>query len=444
MSTDTIARFVRDVKFKNLPSEVTARAKVAIRDHLGVMLAAAHDRAVQAAGSVARNMGGAREATLIGTAEKVPVNLASMVGAVMARTLDMDDGAYRQTGHLAHAGGVVVPCALSLAEWRNATGKELIEAAAAAYEVTLRAGWIISLWKMFAPAGMAGTYGAAAAGAKLMNLDAQKTKDALGVAEAHCLYPSKAKRFDKTVMTKEAAGWGAMTGVTAALLAQAGFEGPDTLFDLSEYNREPLASLGSEWEIMRLYFKPYSSCRFTHAPLDGVFELIGKHSLSADAVKEIIIGVSFPAAVKLFSTYNPPNIWQAQFSLPYVVAAALSEGKVGPDQFTDAKLGDEAIRSQAEKVTLVADDEAGALASGKGMRSCRVKIVTHDGRAFETFVGYPKGSPENPMTEEELSSKFVELAATALGSEKAGEVLKELNRLEEIDNISRIIEKLRI
>jgi 2-methylcitrate dehydratase PrpD len=442
MSTATVAQFINEIKFENLPPEVISQAKIAIRDHLGVMLAAVDDRAVAAARSVALQMGGASEATLIGTNSKVPVNMAAMVGAIMARTLDMDDGAYRKTGHLAHAGGVVVPSTLALAEWQGVSGKELIAATVASYEVTLRAGWLISLWKMFAPAGMAGTYGAAAVAAKLMKLSKEQTMDALGVSEAHCLYPSKAKRFDRTAMTKEASGWGAMTGVTAALLAKAGFEGPDTLFDLTEFNKEPLETLGKEWEILRLYFKPYSCCRFTHAPLDGVFELIKQHNLSADIVKEITVGISVPAAVKLFGTYDPPNIWQAQFSLPYVVAAALVDGEVGPKQFNDSRFSDGDIRRQAEKVKLVADEEAGALASDKGMRSCRVKIVTKDGNEFETFVGFPKGSPENPMSEDELSNKFLELAAISLGSEKAREVLIKLNSLEEIDSIKDIVEML--
>jgi len=443
MSSQNVAKFIANVHFETLPPAIIHQAKVAIRDHVGGMLAAFQDKAVTAARNVAIRMGGAQESTLIGTGTKVPVNLAAMVGAIMARTLDMDDGAYRQTGHLAHAGGVVVPSALSLAEWQNASGKQLIEATVAAYEVTLRAGWIISLWKIFAPAGMAGTYGAAAAAAKLMKLNTQQTQDALGVAEAHCLYPSKAKRLDRMTMTKEAAGWGAMTGVTAALLSQEGFEGPDTLFDVAD-NNEPLESLGKEWEIMRLYFKPYCSCRFTHAPLDGAFALITEHNLTADAVKEITVGVSFPAAAKLFGTYRPPNIWQAQFSLPYVIAAALVDGKVGPEQFTDARLKDTSLLEQAEKVKLVVDEEADALASSKGMRSCRITIETNDGNAFETFVGFPKGAPENPLSEQELSSKFLELAAQALGSRRAQELLEYFDKLEDITNTHQIIQMLKL
>jgi 2-methylcitrate dehydratase PrpD len=439
MSTQTVAAFINDVKFETLPEKVIKQVKTAVRDHIGVMLAAVDDTAVLAARQFAMRMGGTKESSLIGTAVKSPCNVAAMVNAIMARTLDMDDGAYRASGHLAHAGGVVIPSSLAVAECCHASGKQFIEAVAASYEVTLRAGWLISLWKMFAPAGMAGTYGAAAAAAKLFKLGNVELQDALGIAEAHCLYPSKAKRFDKMAMTKEAAGWGAMTGVSAAMLAQAGFKGPDTIFDLPEWNKEPLETLGKEWEIMRLYFKPYSSCRFTHAPLDGVFELFKKHELTADAISEITVGIAFAAAVTLFGNYRPANIWQAQFSLPFVLGAAIADGRVGPEQISEKRLSDSRILTQADKVKLVEDKEVGALASSKGMRSCRIRIATKDGSEFETFVGYPRGAPENPLSEDELSGKFLELATLAIGSERAQETLNRLNSLEDIDAVSTIV-----
>ena len=125
------------------------------------------------------------------------------------------------------------------------------------------------------------------------------------------------------------------------------------------------------------------------------------------------------------------------------MAAALVDGRVGPEQFNDSRLTDEDMLSQADKVKLVADDEAGALASSKGMRSCRITIKTNDGNVFETFVGHPRGAPENPMSEEELSSKFVELATMALGRNRAQGVLSDLNTLENISSLRRIIDKLR-
>ncbi len=433
MSTTQVADFIIDTKFAALPPDVVHQLKLAIRDHLGVMFAARDDRAVTAARRMVTALEGNPEATLLGTTLKAPANYAAMVGAIMARTLDMDDGAYRPTGHLAHAGGTVVPSVMAVAERVHADGKALIEAAAVAYEVTLRAGWLISLWGMFVPAGMAGTYGAAAGAARLLGLDREQTRHALGIAEAHCLYPSRAKKFTTMTMTKEAAGWGAMTGVTAALLARAGFEGPDTVFDLEEFNREPLATLGREWEVMRLYFKTHSSCRFTHAPLEGLIELMQQHALKPGDVAKVTVGVAYHAATMV--NYRPANIWQAQFSIPFVIGAYLAYGAVTPQQVSEDHLTDAAILAQADKVTLVGDAEVDALRPG--MVPARVRLSTAGGREMETYVAYPSGGPEKPHTDAALEEKFVALTA-ATGQAGGAALKKALDNLEDLTDMAAL------
>ena len=439
MSTQDVANFITSTSFDRLPVDVVAKAKVAIRDHLGVLLASVEDRAVAAASKMAIAMGGREESTLIGIGIKVPCNIASMVNTITTTTLDMDDGAYRPIGHLAHAGGVVIPSSLAVAERQNATGKSLIEAVVIGYEAALRAGWLVRMWGMYAPAGMAGTYGAAAAAVKLLGLSTEEAVDALGIAEAHCLYSSRNVTISNVVMTKEAAGWGAMTGVTAALLAQAGFKGPDTIFDLSDYNKEPLETLGRDWEILRLYFKPHSSCRYTHAPIDGVLELIKKHNLSFDNILRVTLGIASPAAPGM-ANYSPASTWEAQFSIPFTIGAALVDGEVGPEQIAESRLGDELILRQADKVKLVADPEADALRPG--MVPAHIKIETIDGKEFETSVPYPRGAPENPLSEEELKHKFWRLATKAIGVDKAEDLSKCLDGLEDLANINQLVEKL--
>jgi 2-methylcitrate dehydratase PrpD len=434
MSTSQVVEFIHQTSFDALPPDVVDQLKLAIRDHLGVMFAARDDRAVVAARKMVDAIGGNPEVSLLGTTLKAPVNYAAMVGAIMARTLDMDDGAYRPTGHLAHAGGVVVPAVMAAAELVHADGKALIEAAAVAYEVTLRAGWLISLRKMFVPAGMAGTYGAAAGAARLLGLDAVKTRHALGIAEAHCLYPSRAKKFTTMTMTKEAAGWGAMTGITAALLAQAGFEGPDTIFDLKEFNREPLATLGTEWEVMRLYFKTHSSCRFTHAPLEGLIEIMQQHKLSAADVNKVTVGVAFHAATMV--NYRPDNIWQAQFSIPFVIGAYLTYGEVTPAQVNAEHLADAGILAQAQKVTLVGDAEVDALRPG--MVPARVKVTTSDGRELETYVAHPAGGPEKPHSDAVLEAKFVALTGPALGADRSAALKQALDNLADLTDTAAL------
>lgn len=442
MSTQNVVSFISDTTFGRLPIDVVTRAKVAIRDHIGALLAAQGNTAVVASSNMAIAMGGRQDATLLDARVKVSVNLAAMVNTIMTGCLDLDDGAYRVRGHLAHAGRVVVPTSLALAEFAGATGKDLITATVIAYEVTLRAGWLISLWgvneRMYAPSGMAGTYGATAAAAKLMRLSPERAINAFGIAEAHCLYPSRAKRNRKEVMTKEAEGWGAMTGVTAALLAEAGFEGPETIFDLPQYNQEPLDTLGREWEIKNLYFKPYSSCRYTHAPIDGVLDLMKKHKLDANTIEKVTIGMASQAAPLHY--YRPTSTWEAEFSLPFVVGAAIADGEVGPDQIATDRLNDVKITSQADKVEQVADPEADALRPG--MVPARVSITATNGDTFETWVPYPRGAPENPLSAEELNGKFRKLASRTLGAERTESLSECLDNLETLGNVSDLIQKL--
>ncbi len=432
--------FISRTGYESLPVEVAARVKLAIRDNVGVMLAARGDRSVAAAAKTAIALGGAAEATLIDAGVKVPSNLAAMVNAVMTGTLDMDDGAYRPVGHLAHAGRLVVPTCLAVAESRHASGKDFIAAAAIAYEVTFRAGWLVRLWDVMPSGCMVGTYGAAAGTAKLLGLSPGATAEALGVADAFAVQPSRAQFLKGKTMTKDSVAWGAMTGVTAALLAGTGFEGPATIFDLEEYHREPLQTLGTEWETMRLYFKPYASCRYTHAPLDGLLQLMRQNGLVAGDIRKVIIG--FPsAAVRALGNYRPANTWEAQFSMPYVAGAALADGVVGPAQIAESRLGDTRLLAEVDKVSLVGDAEADALRPG--MVPGRVRITGVDGREFETWVPYPRGAPENPLSDAEIKQKFLGLAGDAIGDGAAADLGVCLDRLEELADVGELVAKLR-
>jgi 2-methylcitrate dehydratase PrpD len=429
MSTQNVADFILRTDYAGLPADIVAICKTAVLDHIGVMLAARDDKSVAAAAKLARALGGRPDATLLDRGGKVPVASAAMVGAVMAGTMDLDDGAFRPEGHLTHAGRVIIPSVLAVAEYVNASGKELIQAVAIGYEVTLRAGWLIRNWgEELTPAGMVANYGAAAATGKLIGLDRERIAHALGIAEAHCLHPSKAIFINSHAMTKDSCGWGAMTGITAALLAEAGFEGPATLFDLPEYNREPLETLGKDWETRRLYFKPYPSCRNNHAAVGGLIDLMRDHKLTPDAIRSITVGVAkWPAGTTAY--YRPKNTWDAQFSIPYVVGVAAVDGELGPDQITETRLTDPFVLAQADKVTVAVD--AAAEAAWPGGLPGRVNLETVDGRKFETWVPFPKGDPENPLSDDELSDKFRKLVTPVLGETGTASLLELLTRLED-------------
>jgi 2-methylcitrate dehydratase PrpD len=299
-------------------------------------------------------------------------------------------------------------------------------------------------------AGIGGNYGAAVAAAKILGLPPEKIIDALGIAEAHRPYPTPAaiwrdkdislrKEFMKhTPMTKENCGWAALTGVTAALLAQAGFSAGRTIFDLPMYNRESLGTLGHEWEILDIYFKPYSTCRACHASIDGVLELIKERNLGPNDISKITIGLSSLRAE--MANYRPSTRWEAQYSIPFVIGAAVAEGEVGPKQIADERLNNEAILIQADKVALVASPEVDALSPG--IDASTVEIETKNGSKFKTFRRYPRGEPQNPLTEQDLSKKFTTLVAGALPVETIQELNKCLTRLEDLHTINHLLEKI--
>lgn len=442
MSTKSVASFITGTAYERLPPAVVTQTKLAIKDQLGVSLAANDDRGVVAARKVAVAVGGGQESTLIGTGTKVPCAMASMVNATMAAALDMDDGAYRSVGHLVHAGCVVVPTALAMMERQNGTGRDLIKAAVVGYEVTLRAGWLMRFLGFAAPSSTAGAYGAAAIASKALGLNVDKTVNALGIADTHATRPSAAKHpLGEMPMTKEGAGWGAMTGVMSALLSQAGMKGPRTVFDLEKYSKEPLASLGQGWETMGLYFKPYSSCRYTHAPVDGVLELMKRNSIQAKDISKVIVKVATQAAEEM-AQRRPPDPWQAQFSLPFVIGAAIAYGQVGPDQVAETSLNDRSILREADKIALQGDPEIDALRPG--MVPSRVMIETTGGSVYETYVPYPSGSTQNPLGREELENKFLRITAPVIGEHRAKDLSRCMDALEDLAGVAELVDRLRI
>jgi 2-methylcitrate dehydratase PrpD len=440
MSTQKIARFVSEISINHLPPEVIIQIKKAIRDILGVSIAAHHDQAVNAARKMVATRGGAEESSLIGVMKRLPCDMAAFVNSVMASTLDMDDGSMGLPSHLrvhrGHPGGIVIPAGLAVAEKVKATGAQLIEAVAVGYEVAMLTAWLTGETML---AGVNGTFGATAASSKLLGLNVNQTIEALNIASAHRPAPSYAFIWTRIGMTKESAAWAAMTGVTAALLAQNGFSGTPSFYDLEEHDKAPLEALGRDWEIMSLYFKPYSACRHAHAPIDGVLEVMAENDLEAGDIAKVIIGCASKKGL-FMSNRRPTSIWQAQYSIPFLIGAAIIEKEVGPQQVSEKRLEDASILRQADKVNLIADAEVDALQPGNF--AARVTIQTKAGRIYETFIRYPRGEPENPLSDRELEEKFKKLSKGIISAERVKTLLECLENLDQQDSLDLLIKQV--
>jgi len=386
-------------------------------------------------------IGGREESTLIGVGVKVPAPLAAWANSVLASALDIDDGSLAPTGYAAgHHGAIVVPASLCVAESKGLSGKSFIEAVVVGYEVGIRAAYILSSLPGRHLAGPMGSYGATAASAKLLQLSKEEIANALGIVHVH---NPTGSAFETTVgtlrmaMTKESVGWATLTGIFAVLLAQQGFTGPGSIYQNLHADQTLLSSLGREYETLKVYHKLYCSCRGTHPALDGLFRLMQKYNLSAEDIIKVKVG-SRSTAKRLYD-YRPYSIEQAQYSIPFVLGAALVDGKVGPEQMNERRLDDKAILDQARKVQLEVNPTINAL-QAMGAERAIVKIETKDGRIYETRVNNLKGSIENPLTEDELREKFRYLSTKLLGEQRTEEVIRCIDNLENLRDITDLVE----
>jgi 2-methylcitrate dehydratase PrpD len=252
--------------------------------------------------------------------------------------------------------------------------------------------------------GIWGVFGATAAAGKLLKLDDATLQSALGIAGSHGPFPPGGLQANHA-MVKEVIAWSGMTGVSAALLAQQDFVGPADFLDYCErWDTSALvAGLGDlgESAILKTYFKPYAVCRWSHAAVDAVLELKHRHQLRVDEIESIQVE-TFREVTRLANA-RPSNTIAAQFSVEFALAVALLYDRIGPAEVTEAQIHDPAILGLARKVRVSVDDTLDRQFPAKTM--ARVTIRTRRGE-HRTTIEYPRGNPENPLTQTELEAKF--------------------------------------
>ncbi|OZI58416.1 MmgE/PrpD family protein [Bordetella genomosp. 1] len=414
-----LAEFASTLRFEDIPAGVVRRAEDLLLDTLGSILAGAGARAVQTIGRFAATMGPANGSAevLIDRRGTTPL-FAAMVNAAAAHVVEQDDV---HNGSVFHPAAVVFPPALAVAQTIGASGRELLTAAVAGYEVGIRAGEFLgrSHYKIFHTTGTVGTLAAAVTVGRLLKLDPARMLHALGSAgtQAAGLWEFLRDAADsKQLHTAKAAA----DGLTAAYLAQDGFTGAHRILEGKQGMAAGMSTdadlsrltdgLGTRWALAETSFKFHASCRHTHPAADALLALMREHGLRADDLAEVEAQVHQGAIDVLGPVVNPTTVHQSKFSMGTVLALIAREGRAGLAEF-DAALHDAEVARLRERVRMTLDTEVDGAYPQRWIG--KVAVRTTDGRQLTARVDEPKGDPGNTLSRPEVEDKAIRLGTYA-------------------------------
>jgi 2-methylcitrate dehydratase PrpD len=418
--TEKIARFIVETGYEDIPRDAVEKAKRTTLDCMGAALAGVAEPVSQTITGYVTKFGGPSQASLFGAGLKVSVQDAALANGVIAHALDYDDCGVK----IGHPSVLVLPAVLSLGEHLGASGRDILTAYILGLEIEGKMALHADFKLMQARLNHQtwyGSIGAAAACAKLLRLEVPKTRMALGIGANFACGLSANHGSMAGAM---AAGNACRNGVIAALMAQEGVTANpdiieakngfyDTLVGRDHYDAERMADgLGNPFYIESpgIGLKKYPSCYHTHRALDGVFQLLGEHRLSDKDIAEVDVGTS-ERAMRVLAFSEPATPYQAKFSMPYCIAAAVVDHQVTLDTFTAHKMEDRGIVEARKKVHLSFPDVPiwpGLADVGPDTEFVGnpVTIRTRDGRSYSARVDIPRGDPALPLTDNELLAKY--------------------------------------
>jgi len=311
------------------------------------------------------------------------------------------------------------------------------------YEVGIRAGLLRhALYQTYHSSGSWGAIAGAAAAGRLLKLKPAVIRQAMGIAEYHAPIAPMMKGIDTPSMGKDSIGWGAMVGITAILLAQQGFTGVEPIFsDAPQTPNGPdwVLSLGRQYEILNLYFKPYASCRWAQPAIAGALEIAHRHKLKAEEIARIRV-YTFEAATRL-SRAHPQNTEEAQYNLAFPVAAALLDGELGPRQVLPPRLFAPELLSLADRLETEIKPDYEREFPQKAYAD--VQVVTQNGQTFWAKKMQAIWEPPDTLpSDADLSEKFQWLTASLLGQNAGAALLEMIWQFDRVDDVSALFSVL--
>ena len=449
-----LAEYVANTVYEDLPDRAVEMTKMSLLDALGVTLAAGGlCSECKAFVEIAMESGGKKESTILGFGEQVPAHMAAFANGAMAHALDFEDA---HDLALVHPNAATVPAALAMAESiGNVNGKDFIASLAVGCDIVCRLGLAFNEnpgeYGWYIPP-ILGSFGAAAAAGKLLNLDEKRVLDAFSLTLCQSTCSAELRYSPRSDMRSVRDAFAAKAGVLAAKLAQKGvkgfdhpFEGKAGLFSLySKGNYDGLRlieGLGTIFEGANISFKPWPACRGTHTYIEAALHILKEYAPDPDDIVDVRVIVSSfnqmlcePENVKK----APQAVIDAKFSIPFTVATALYYKDVGLEHFTPERLKDKNVLKLAQKIRYDLDPGLGLRDATRGF----LEIRTKDNKTYAKRINQAYGHPDNPVSQKGVIAKFMacaDKAKTKITEKKLKEISKSILALEEIKDIRQIV-----
>ncbi len=424
-TTYRLENFILNTKWHDVPSPVRQRMKGCFVDLMGALIIGSRSRQFEAGVKLAQQVFPAGTIPVVGSSDNFSFLGAATAMGHSSNAYDIDDG---HNIIRAHPGTSFVGPVLAAAYEQDLTRDQFLTAMLVAYEATIRSGAAIMDYYQYAhSSGTFGAVGTAAGVGRILGFTKEQMNNVLSVAEFNAPLVPGIRSVEYPSMNKDGVPFGVLTGILAVSASQCGFTGNKNLLEADEY-RHYLDDLGTKWQVMDLYFKPYPCCRWAHPAIDACIGLMREHGITADDIASVTIHTFHRAT--LLSKIVPKTTDEAQYNIAYPVAAALVYGDFGLAQVREESLGDTRIVEMMQRLTFVTDEEFDAQFPAK--RFCRAEINTKDGRVLLSEPCEPRGEANENISLEWLQDKFRRITGPVLSADGQEAVLSMICSEEDI------------
>ena len=447
-ATRDLARFGAALRYEQLPAEVVQRIRDCVLDSLGCCLWGATLPWTRKVAELADMEGAKPVASMIGMGRKTSVTLAALVNGTAGHAFEMDD-IHKES--ILHPGTLTTPVALALAEEQDrGSGKDLITAMVAGYEIATRVGDGATMdlfLRGFHPQGTTGAFAAAATAGHFLHLDATRFQHALGIGGS--LGSGLMAAQEGAMVKRLHCGHACQVGIYAARLAQKDFTGILDIVEVgyggfvSSHSNKPdpkrlTEGLGTGWETLQVGFKPHASVTSIHSALDSLREMMRDNGLAYGDIEAVKIGLSPMTYVHCAWEYKAQGVTAAQMNLFFGMAVIAIDGAAFTGQYNDKRLADPRIFELIKRQSAYVDPEIEAM--GPAYRhACRVELKTKDGRMFAKLALHRRGSPENPLKPGEIVEKFHAVVEPCMKRADAQRIVELVDRLETLPDLRALI-----